>query len=186
MEFVNSLRRGARPAMSAPSTRSRKTDVGVAVAQCETVALRRGVSTPPSRPPRERRRGRGAALAASSAGFENVTRYTHPGADASVAVVSLRDGVVGAATRPARAIRLDLLDTYRIARRTEALEDSSASARAGWRPAPPSRRLPPGYWRIIASGVRAQRGKVAAAAPTARSRGSRHRGRRQRREAGVY
>ena len=94
-------------------------------------------------------------------GFEGVTRYSHPDAAATVAVRSLKDGVISNA-RAGRAIEVDLLDTYESLLRA-ALADTGASTRTGY-PGENGRRGGDarGYWTIIRPAYVTQRGHPAA------------------------
>lgn len=94
-------------------------------------------------------------------GFEGVTRYSHPGAGATIAVRALRDGVISS-SRAAAAVRVDLLDTYESLLRA-ALSDTAASTRTGF-PAKTAQMAASaaGYWTIIRRAYRSQRGPRAA------------------------
>ncbi len=93
-------------------------------------------------------------------GFEGVTRYSHPDAAATVAVRSLKDGVISNA-RAGRAIEVDLLDTYESLLRS-ALADTAASTRSGY-PAKTAQTAATaaGYWTIVRPAYRTQRGPAA-------------------------
>ena len=94
-------------------------------------------------------------------GFEVVTRYSHPDAGATVAVRSLRDGVISK-ERAARAVEVDLLDTYESLVRS-ALAETASSARGEF-PAKTARAAAAarGYWLIIRPAYVAQRGTAPA------------------------
>lgn len=93
--------------------------------------------------------------------YRHATRFSRPGADATLAV----DGVVGGTVAPAdalAAVRADMLDTYQ-ARLTEALATARAADAQGFA----SRRaeaaaLAEGYFRILEPAYRKQRGPDAA------------------------
>ena len=92
--------------------------------------------------------------------FRHATRFSHPNADATLAVAAATAG-----TRPAaealEAVRADMLDTYQ-ARLTEAIHDLSTADAQGFA----TRRseaaaLAEGYFAILAPAYAAQRGDAA-------------------------
>jgi high-affinity iron transporter len=92
--------------------------------------------------------------------FELTTRYTHPSAAASVALASLRDGVISP-RRAAAIVRLDLLDTYESQLR--AALDATANGLRSQSPAAQSEGAATalGYWAIVRGAFRSQRGAPA-------------------------
>jgi high-affinity iron transporter len=93
--------------------------------------------------------------------FEQVTRYTHPSAAASVALASLRDGVVSPA-RARTAVRLDLLDTYESLLRASLATAGDATRSGSAARATEAAADAQGYWGIVRDAFASQRGAVAA------------------------
>ena len=133
--------------------------VAVAAARTQTAALAGSFAAAVA----EARRGNAAAAQQwlLVRGFEGVTRYSHPDAGATVAVKSLKDGVISN-VRAARVVEVDLLDTYESLVRS-ALADTALSARTGY-PAKTAAAAASarGYWKIIRPAYVSQRGHPAA------------------------
>ena len=144
--------------LDAAVTAGGETRVMVAAADTQTAALAGSFAGAV----REARRGNaaGAQQWLLVRGFEGVTRYSHPDAAATVAVRSLKDGVISNA-RAGRAIEVDLLDTYESLLRA-ALADTGASTRSGY-PAKTAQTAATaaGYWTIVRPAYRTQRGAAA-------------------------
>ncbi|MBX3014708.1 MAG: FTR1 family protein [Caldilineaceae bacterium] len=94
--------------------------------------------------------------------FRHATRFSRPGADATLALTALRAGQIST-EQAITAINADLLDTYQ-ARMAEALHDLAAADQQGFA----SRRaehaaLAQGYFAILQPAYQTQRGAAAAA-----------------------
>jgi high-affinity iron transporter len=98
--------------------------------------------------------------------FRQPTRFSRPGADATLALESLADRRSSPA-RTVSAVQADLLDTYQ-ARLRAALEEAAAAQTRGHRlRAAGLAALARGYFSILAGAYRAQRGPGATAAAQA-------------------
>ena len=98
--------------------------------------------------------------------FRTATRFTRPGADATLAIERLRDGSL-AAKAAHTAVAKDLLDGYQ-ARMRELLEDANAAAGRGFAPRQAEAAAQAaGYWRILQARYAEDRGEAAAKRTTA-------------------
>ncbi len=86
--------------------------------------------------------------------FRTATRFTRPGADATLAIERLGDGSIAPQAAHSAVVK-DLLDGYQ-ARMRELLDDADAAAGRGFatRQAEAAAQAA-GYWRILARALRA-------------------------------
>jgi high-affinity iron transporter len=93
--------------------------------------------------------------------FRTATRFTRPGADATLAIEGLGAGRIGAKAAQTAVVK-DLLDGYQ-ARMRELLDDANAAAGRGFVPRQAEAAAQAaGYWRILRSRYAQDRGEQAA------------------------